>query len=63
VFFRTADKAKAAAAVDLFRERQILINPPDPDGGAWLFRFAVHYWIGDSELETILAASREIFST
>ncbi|MDR2767936.1 MAG: aminotransferase class I/II-fold pyridoxal phosphate-dependent enzyme [Treponema sp.] len=69
VFFRIADKAKAAAAAAAFRARGILINPPDlspssnssNSGGAWLFRFATHYWIGDSEVEKILAASREIF--
>jgi threonine aldolase len=74
VFFHAADKAKAAAAVDAFRARGILINPPDlspssqspqspqsSEPGAWLFRFATHYWIGDGEVEKILAASREIF--
>ncbi|MDR0315373.1 MAG: aminotransferase class I/II-fold pyridoxal phosphate-dependent enzyme [Treponema sp.] len=41
-----------------FAEKGILINPPEQG----IFRFATHYWIGDKELDAILAAAREIFS-
>jgi threonine aldolase len=41
----------------VFSGRQIRINPPE--GGK--FRFCTHYWIGDDEIEAILAASREAF--
>jgi threonine aldolase len=57
--------ASAQAAAELFRERGILINPPDAETFPpfrWKFRFVTHYWIGDTELETIIAASRAIFS-
>ena len=36
----------------------IIINPPDQGK----YRFVTHYWIGDSEIDTILKASEEIFS-
>jgi threonine aldolase len=41
----------------VFAGHRIRINPPD--GGQ--FRFCTHYWIGDAEIEAILAASREAF--
>jgi threonine aldolase len=47
---------------DFFKERGILINPPDAENGLLKFRFVTHYWIGDKELETILAVSREAFA-
>ncbi|MDR1388615.1 MAG: low-specificity L-threonine aldolase [Treponema sp.] len=62
VFF-SVHGGQAASAAEQFRARNILINPPDvkPETGAWVFRFATHYWIGDCEIEKILSASREIF--
>ena len=45
--------------VEIFKKKGILINPPE--NGA--FRFAVHYWIGDDELNQILETSKEAFST
>ena len=41
----------------VFARHQIRGNPPE--GGK--FRFCTHYWIGDGEVEAILAASREAF--
>jgi threonine aldolase len=64
----------ARAIQDFFRERGILINPPEAaaetatkaevkgGGFRWKFRFVTHYWIGEKELETILAVSREAFA-
>ncbi|GHV96252.1 threonine aldolase [Spirochaetia bacterium] len=40
-----------------FARQGILINPPEQG----LFRFVTHYWIGDKELDAILAASATIF--
>jgi threonine aldolase len=60
VFFVFPPARKAAEAeriAGIFRDHGIIINPPDEG----VFRFATHYWIGDKELETILAASREAF--
>ena len=51
------DPKVAAGIVEAFKKRNILIHNPDGCG----FRFVTHYWIGDSELEAILAASRDIF--
>jgi threonine aldolase len=49
---------RAAGIVELFRRRGVLINGPE-DG---VFRFVTHYWIGDAEIEAVLAASREAFA-
>jgi threonine aldolase len=60
VFFSfppAAEAARAARIVDIFARRNIRINPPEQG----LFRFATHYWIGDSELKQILEASQEAF--
>jgi threonine aldolase len=60
VFFGYPPAASAELAADTverFAERGILVNPPEQG----LFRFAVHYWIGDRELDAILAACAEIF--
>ena len=60
VFFSwsPAKNEKTATRVaEIFKKRKILINAPE--GG--LFRFVTHYWIGDAEVEAILAASREAF--
>jgi threonine aldolase len=59
---------------DFFKEKGVLINPPEAAGEAdgetagcekdrrWKFRFVTHYWIGEKELESILAVSREAFT-
>ncbi|MDR0404092.1 MAG: threonine aldolase [Treponema sp.] len=62
-----ANPAEGLALRDFFRERGVLINPPEAAaeterGRLWKFRFVTHYWIGDKELETILAVSREAFT-
>ncbi|MDR1574634.1 MAG: aminotransferase class I/II-fold pyridoxal phosphate-dependent enzyme [Treponema sp.] len=58
VFFSHEAGEQAGETVGQFRKRGILINPPE--GG--LFRFVTHYWIGDAELDAILAAAVEIFA-
>jgi threonine aldolase len=61
-----AHERAARTIQDFFRERGVLINPPEAavEGGRlrWKFRFVTHYWIGEKELETILAVSREAFA-
>jgi threonine aldolase len=60
VFFAcpaAAAPERSAEIVGNFAKRGILIN--QPEGG--LFRFVTHYWIGDRELDAILAASAGIF--
>jgi threonine aldolase len=52
------EQARALEIEGIFKKRNILINPSA--GGE--FRFVTHYWIGDAELEAILAACREAFS-
>jgi threonine aldolase len=51
---------------DFFKARGVLINPPEAavKGGRplWKFRFVTHYWIGEKELEIVLAVSREAFA-
>jgi threonine aldolase len=48
----------AQAITQKFAEKGILINPPENGE----FRFVTHYWIGDAEINSILAACREIFA-
>jgi threonine aldolase len=60
VFFscpRARDGAAAARVAEFFASRGVLVNGPE-DG---VFRFATHHWIGDDEIGTILAVSREAF--
>jgi len=60
VFFTVpavASPESSKMMVEQFAERGIMINPPNQG----LFRFATHYWTGDKEIETILAAARDIF--
>jgi threonine aldolase len=60
VFFtwpKAEDKKTAAGIVETFKKRRIIISPPEKG----VFRFVTHYWIGDAEVETILAASGEAF--
>jgi threonine aldolase len=60
VFFGFPPAAGQDAAdriMRIFAGRQIRINPPEGEK----FRFCTHYWIGDDEVEAILAASREAF--
>jgi threonine aldolase len=54
---------------DFFRKKGVLINPPEaivkPEaktGSLLKFRFVTHYWIGEEEIETVLAVSREAFT-
>jgi threonine aldolase len=49
------DAQKAAQITEVFTKARILTSPP----GNGQFRFATHYWIGDSEVEQILSAARE----
>jgi threonine aldolase len=41
-----------------FFDRGIVINPPENG----MFRFVTHYWIGDQEIEKILAVAKEVFT-
>jgi len=62
VFFtwpKAEDKKIAANVVEIFKKHNITINSPEKG----VFRFATHYWIGDAEVEAILAASREAFAS
>jgi len=61
VFFtwpQAEDEKIASNVVKTFKEHKIIINPPDKG----LFRFVTHFWIGDAEVEAILAASMEAFN-
>ncbi|MDR2176694.1 MAG: threonine aldolase [Treponema sp.] len=69
VFFTWDGKAGGKNGVngktiqDFFSDRGILINPPEAvNDELWRFRFVTHYWVGDRELGTILAVSREAFA-
>jgi threonine aldolase len=60
VYFRfppAGDPGRAADITAAFSRRGIRINPPENG----VFRFVTHYWIGDRELETLIAAAGEIF--
>ncbi|MDR2551968.1 MAG: threonine aldolase [Treponema sp.] len=60
VFFRwksAGDPAVGEALTKAFRRRRIIINPPEKD----LFRFVIHYWIGDGELAAVAEAAAAIF--
>jgi threonine aldolase len=61
VFFtwpQAKDEKIAANVVKTYKKHGIVINPPEKG----VFRFVTHYWIGDAEVEAILAASREAFN-
>jgi threonine aldolase len=58
VFFRFQGDGDAAQITSAFRERGVLINPPENGE----FRFVTHYWIGDAEIEAILQATREVLA-
>ena len=67
VFFTHAEGlARSGAIVEQFRERGILINPPESVNGggpsAGLFRFVTHYWIDDAGIEAVLAAAEAVFA-
>jgi len=51
------DHKFASRIVEIFKKHKIIISPPEKT----TFRFVTHYWIGDAEVEAILAASREAF--
>ncbi|MDR1444008.1 MAG: DegT/DnrJ/EryC1/StrS family aminotransferase [Treponema sp.] len=60
VYFRFPpgqDPNRAADISAAFSRRGIRINPPENG----VFRFVTHYWIGDQELEAVIAAAGEIF--
>ena len=48
----------AARIVEIFKNYKITISLPERGQ----FRFVTHYWIGNTDVEAILAASREAFS-
>jgi threonine aldolase len=61
VFFtwpQAKDEKIAANVVKTFKKHKIIINHPENG----VFRFVTHYWIGDAEVEAILAASKEAFN-
>jgi threonine aldolase len=61
VFFtwpQAQDEKIASNVVKTFKKHKIIINPPEKG----VFRFVTHYCIGDVEVETILAVSREAFN-
>jgi threonine aldolase len=49
-----ASTEKAARFMGLLKEKGILANPPEQGN----FRFVTHYWIGDAEVDTIIAACK-----
>jgi threonine aldolase len=60
VFFRyppAREPGRAEGITDRFRERRILINPPEGD----LFRLVTHYWTGDEEEKIIRETAKEVF--
>jgi threonine aldolase len=60
VFFTYQHEAAAEFAEKItghFADRGIIINPPEQG----IFRFVTHYWIGDKEIDTILAVAEEAF--
>jgi threonine aldolase len=60
VFFRyppAAEKGRAEEITGFFRDRGVLVSPPDEG----LFRFVTHHWIGDGDIEKILALCGEAF--
>ena len=60
VFFNwppAKDEKVAQQIINIFKKHKIKINPPEKG----VFRFVTHYWIGDSELDAILTASKEAF--
>ena len=59
VFFsHPAALTRAQSITGAFAKQGILINPPD----SGIFRFVTHYWIGDAELDAILAAAAKVFT-
>ncbi|MDR2159171.1 MAG: aminotransferase class I/II-fold pyridoxal phosphate-dependent enzyme [Treponema sp.] len=60
VFFRyppAREPGRAEQIVGRFRERNMLINPPEGD----LFRLVTHYWIGDGEEKILRETAEEVF--
>ena len=58
VFFshpKISSDAWVKNVVNNFKEKGILINPPEQE----LFRFVTHYWIGDNEIDEIISAAEE----
>ncbi|MDR0448182.1 MAG: threonine aldolase family protein [Treponema sp.] len=71
VFFSRKAPADNSAWVQtiikIFRSRGIIINPPESitlhGENHWLFRFVTHYWIGDTELASVINTSCFAFKT
>jgi threonine aldolase len=60
VFFRyppAREPGRGERITDQFRERNILINPPEGD----LFRLVTHYWVGGGEEKIIRETAEEVF--
>jgi threonine aldolase len=60
VFFRcpsAAEQGRGEEIAGFFKKQGVLISPP----GEGLFRFVTHYWIGDSDIERVLALCGEAF--
>jgi threonine aldolase len=58
VMYQPASLPGAAERItEGFKNRGILINPPDRG----LFRFVTHYGIKDADVDTVIAAARELF--
>ena len=61
VFFTwppAADEKVSARVMEIFKKHGIIINSPNKG----LFRFVTHYWVGEKEVQAILAASSEAFA-
>ncbi|GHV42840.1 threonine aldolase [Spirochaetia bacterium] len=60
VFFNfppAANAERAKQIVDIFSKRNIRISAPRGTS----FRFVTHYWIGDADIDAVIAASQEAF--
>ena len=53
-----SQKNNIPSIMEVFKKHGIIISAPENGK----FRFVTHYWIGDAEVDAILAASREAFS-
>jgi len=51
------DEKNAEKVMEILEKNGVITNFPENG----VFRYATHYWTGDAEIETILAASKEAF--
>ena len=51
------DEKNAKKAMEILEKHNVITNPPENG----LFRYVTHFWTGDADIETILAASAEAF--